>query len=157
MNRNFLFFTKKIDFSIFNYGTAIPKDYHKQIDIFLGFNLKKGDKHNVIISLFNKNYDGLIMIPKNKSLTPQYQLRYKDKKLLSLIENIFSESFQYIKNQKEDNILIGKKRSQIETIYEDFLNIFFDKTTNTILFKPQLDPNVYSKSKLSLIEKLNIL
>jgi len=143
-------FIKHIDFSVFKYGTAIPVEFHKIVDEFIGHKLKRGEIFETQILLLDKKYDCFLTIPANKSKTDQYQLRYKDSSIVNQLKSIFINSFQYILENKNFNLLKGNNKNLVKTIYDDYIKIKFCNDEKTISFEPLLDQDILNSD----IEKL---
>ena len=142
--------TKAITYSIFKDGTAIPNEYQKIIDDFIGHKLSKGEKFNTFLDLNGEKFPVKLTIPDNKAKNNQYQLRYTNNELIQNLKKTFSASYNYISEKKEENLLEGFKNKPVETIYNDNIKFIFNKSNNTITAYPELDPEIITDTEKSI-------
>ena len=95
---------KKVDWSIFDFGSTIPQGFHKEFEIAnKSIALNRGEKKEVLLIIAESEYSArLINIDRKDVPSDSLQIRYdQNKELKELIKSVFYSSF---------NILSGIRR-----------------------------------------------
>ena len=168
-NIKYIMWRKKVDASVFNGATGIPKIYESlwNIDLkFKGNTDRNSDLAKTTISFNEKTYSGAVTeLPTSKRSNPQYRLWFKDEDLREELKLKYTMS--YMRHVEESIRAKDKKNNErINTLEEEipffeFLDIEYDKAKNIFLFTshyiqktifPELFKSLVSSPKVKEID-----
>lgn len=145
-------FYKKVDMSIFKYGTTIPKD---DTDIFvLNEEIKLGSSRKITIFFEDKQYPAELRYVNRKN-GAVYQIRWSNRELLNSLKKTFIQTYIAIESQKIGSKnknyvtkLVGDKQEILLFKIKDAYNVELEPFTTipTLydnLFKKLVDNNVF--------------
>ncbi|MBO9128571.1 AAA family ATPase [Bacillus sp. 165] len=129
---------KKVDWSIFEYGSHIPVEFHEDF-VLANSNrhLKVGEKHSVQLIINDKNYTTtLTNVPRKDSKIGAFQLRYdQNQELKQLMRDVFQTSYQYITEHKEEG---SKKNIIVPDRLTEYIEFY--QTDQAFIYKVKLVP-----------------
>lgn len=146
-NRKRLIASKKVDWSIFEYGTHIPFEFHNEFALANGNRfLKKGEKKTVKLLVDNEIYHAELVNAERRDYDgDSLELRYPgNHKLKQLLKETFSVSFNYLSEERDKNP--GKKITTPEDIAE-FIDFF--ATDEPFVYNVELRTNKPRLKKIS--------
>ncbi|MEA3318674.1 MAG: AAA family ATPase [Bacillota bacterium] len=130
---------KKVDWSIFEYGTHIPIDFHEEFAAANeNYNVKIGEKVPVKLLINNNSYAAQLVNSRRKdSEKGSLQLRYDNNTSLKemLIEK-FKQSYEYLIKNRE-----GKSKRPIHTPKENEEYLGFFQTEKPFVYRVDLYTN----------------
>ncbi|WP_051296759.1 AAA family ATPase [Anaeroarcus burkinensis] len=133
---------KRVDWSVFQYGTHIPLD---MIDAFVGANagkrLERGEKQAIVLLFKDVEYPAILTNIDRKGVdVDTLQIRYSDAALKEAFRESFSVSYDYILQQREGR----EDKSQI--VVPDEFAEYLDFYDTRVPFKYKLIPVVKTGS-----------
>lgn len=89
---------KKVDWSVFEYGSTIPSEFHADFDEANGgYHLAKGDKHEIKLIFDDRAFDALLVNVDRKNIGDTYQIRYdNNKELKTFLKEMLNSSYRYL-------------------------------------------------------------
>ncbi|CAN7437029.1 AAA family ATPase [Peribacillus frigoritolerans] len=125
---------KQVDWSIFEYGSHIPSEFHEDFADANGEYLKIGNKKNVELIIDDKSYLANLVNNKRDESKDALQLRYdSNKELKELMKHQFKSSFKYISEHK-----IEKSKKPVITPSEAAEFIDFYKTDRPYVYQVKI-------------------
>ncbi|WP_066300255.1 McrB family protein [Bacillus sp. FJAT-29937] len=127
---------KKVDWSIFEYGTQIPFEFHQDFAIAnANHYLNIGEKVSIELIINEQIYKvNLINFKRKDSNTGSLQLRYdQNSSLKELLKGVFDTSYQYLSENREE-----KSKKPVHTPEEMSEYIDFYQTENPFIYKVKL-------------------
>jgi MoxR-like ATPase len=119
---------KKVDLSIFKYGTTIPVDLHKSFEYANdGYHINRGEKRSIKLLIDGASYDAsLVNVDRKNVKSDTIQIRYDgNKELKEIIKIKLKNTYNYI---YEESTKRGKSKTYIKVPDEFFSYIDFYKT-----------------------------
>jgi len=126
---------KKVDWSIFKYGTHIPLDFIEDFEEANGGErIEVGESKEIELIINDKTYNGRLTNIDRKDIDyDTLQLRYdSNKKLLELLRNKLSTSYNYFKHKKEINEG-SKKHLKLPDDKKEYIEFY--KTNQPFVYK----------------------
>ncbi|MEH6948055.1 AAA family ATPase [Bacillus sp. JJ634] len=125
---------KRVDWSIFNYGSQIPLDFYDDFAEVNGEYLKPGDKRNIELIIDGKSYQANLVFNPRQETKGSVQIRYdQNNELKVLLRRFFDASYNYIISHKEEN---SKKPVITPPEFEEFMEFY--KTDKPYVYKVHL-------------------
>src|SRR5690606_33155509 len=134
---------KKVDWSIFEFGTTIPKDFYEDFTIANASKfLKVGEKVPVTLIINDDSYQvTLINVKRKNSKNGALQIRYdQNDSLKKLLKNIFTTSYHFFKENRPEKtkkpILTPDNKSEYIDFYQTEMPYVYKvefKTANNLL------------------------
>ena len=113
---------KRVDWSIFKYGSQIPLDFYEDFAEANHEYLKIGDKRNAELIIDGKSYQANIVFNPRQETKGSVQIRYdQNNELKELLRSIFNTSYNYIMSHKPDN---SKKPIITPPEFEEFMEFY---------------------------------
>ncbi|MFE8699833.1 McrB family protein [Cytobacillus sp. FJAT-54145] len=128
---------KKVDWSVFEYGTQIPTEFHEDFAIANANHfLKVGEKIEIEIIIDGKSYNAqLIHFKRKDSDKGSLQLRYdQNNSLKELLKKAFSISYQYFLENRDEKtkkpVFTPKEQEEFIEFYETGKPFVYDVVLN---------------------------
>jgi len=147
---------KKVDWSIFVYGSQIPVEFHQFFEAANdGQHLKKGESHEVQLIFEGRTFDAKLINRARGTETDILVIEWQSKEFKELLISRFSSSYTYLSNERKTREESGSSKEYIrvpdnKAEYIDFISTD-TPFTYLIKFITQSD---YSGMLSSLIEHI---
>ncbi|MCK8825398.1 McrB family protein [Fuchsiella alkaliacetigena] len=122
-----LLFTKKVNWSIFNWGFTISADYHEKLNKINKENLDEGTSQEIKISIEGDEFTASLRNIDRNAKGTTLQIRYdSNEKLQDFLKEKFANSYQYIIKKRKELKEEGQKRPQVDVPDEnaEYINIY---------------------------------
>lgn len=127
---------KIVDFSLFNYGIHIPKEYHENfLSIIPSKNITIGQSEEVVLLLDDRKFKVKLSNVNVKNRNGDtLQIRYDgNNDLIEYLKDKFKVSYKYIINNKKED---SKKSVEVPTEIEEYMEFY--KTGKAFTYKVKL-------------------
>ncbi|WP_019240895.1 MULTISPECIES: McrB family protein [Bacillus] len=112
---------KKIDFSMFEYGTSVPKDFYEDFNEANQTSAIIQDKKKIELIYKDRSYEAALVMVQRKD-HPVLQIRYdSNKELKALLIEQFQTSYKYILANRDEN---SKKAFITPPEIEEFIEFY---------------------------------
>ncbi|WP_029271263.1 McrB family protein [Virgibacillus alimentarius] len=128
--------SKKVDWSIFEYGSQIPLDFHEDFAVANGNHFLKVNEENFVKLMINENdYEArLVNISRKDFEKGSLQLRYdQNYHLKEILKETFTASYQYFKENRKE-----KTKKPVHTPDDMAEYIDFYQTDEPYVYKLEL-------------------
>lgn len=123
---------KQVDWSIFEYGTTVPIDFHAEFWAANGGErLDRGDSREITLLVEGRHYNAtLINVDRTSVATDTLQIRYdSNTELKKLLRDRLRVSYEHLKNEREKRAGKGRKvYANVPTRLAEYLE-FYDTGT----------------------------
>lgn len=158
---------KQVDWSIFEFGSTIPSDFHVDFDNANGTHLERGESREIKLIHKGQTYKAtLTNIDRTNIKSNTYQIRYDtNNELKNLLMQVFSFSYKFLNVARKKARLIEEKKKVYATVPNEQAEfIDFCSTGRAfeyeMIFRPlngktQIDNN-YQKDIEEIIQKNHV-
>ncbi len=118
---------KKVDWSVFEYGTHIPLEFIEDFDKANKDNhINRGESHAVKFLIDGETYDtSLVNLNREGVLVDTLQLRYdNNQQLKELLKNRFSSTYNYILNERTKRDEASREHIKVDDEYAEYLEFY---------------------------------
>ena len=133
-------YKKEVDWSLFNYGFAIPIEHQVVFSRVAGRFIKRGESKEITLYLNGKSYRAKL---NNNSISKKFgnhadivQVRYtQNSDLAQALRSCFQRSFVYISKMKEMQEKGSKKHIPLPEEYKEYLAVYTTEYDDTYVLE----------------------
>lgn len=144
---------KKVDWSVFEYGSHLPLELHKAFEeVNSGKHLERGERQDVTLLIDGQSYSAtLINVDRNNVAADTLQLRYDTNRVLKeLLKNKFGNSYRYLKSEREKKNEVGEN-GQVNVPEDRAEYIYFYRTGTPFCYRLELQTYNHSEKEIDLV------
>ena len=122
-------YKKEVDWSLFNYGFAIPLEYQVVFKQIADRFIERGESKTIHLYLEGKSYDAKLnnykLADKSGRKTDMVQVRYSQNSEIAVaLRGLFKRSFAYIEGLKKLQEAGSKKRISLPDEFKEYLVVY---------------------------------
>ena len=141
-------YKKEVDWSLFNYGFAIPIEYQVVFSNVAGRFIKRGESKEITLYLNGKSYKAKL---NNNSISPKFgkhadivQVRYgQNSDLAQALRGAFPRSYEYIRKAKSMQEKGSKKHIVLPEEVKEYLAVYTTEYDDTYVLETICAADIY--------------
>ena len=140
-------YKKEVDWSLFNYGFAIPLDYQVAFKKISERYMERGESKDIRLYLNGKTYSARL---KNNRIAAKFgahtdivQVRYeKNSEIAEMLRQVFHRSYAYIESQKQLQKPGSKKHIPIPEDLKEYLVVYTTEYDDTYILETMVTEEI---------------
>lgn len=127
-NTKQLVMKKKVDWSSFNWGFTIPREFHQKIYDSISEEIEPSESQDITLKYNNKDYNVSIRNVNRNTNSETLQMRYDgNDEFKNLLTDRFNQSYNYIVKERKIKSENGATRPQVDVPEEraEYLSIYY--------------------------------
>lgn len=147
MNTENYVYKKEVDWSLFQYGLAIPLEYQVVFNQITDRFIKRGESKNITLYLNGKSFPAKLnnntIAAKFGNRTDIVQIRYSPtSEIAEELRGLFKRSYSYIKRLKELQEPGSKKHIVLPEEYKEYLTIYTTEYDDSYILEPIISEDI---------------
>ena len=151
MEENYIY-KKEVDWSLFNYGFAIPLEYQVVFKQIADRYIRRGESETITLYLEGKSYKARL---NNNRIADKFgnhadivQVRYSQNSELAVaLRSVFCKSYTYILNEKKKQEAGSKTRITLPDEYKEYLVIYTTEYDDAYVLEAIVSDDLLSLSQ----------